>query len=63
MISEIVEPPENVIGYKAMGTNTASDYLRLEPEVKALVEKVRNISMLIDLRSSNGKKWKHAYKI
>ena len=39
----------NVVGYKAIGTITASDYLKLEPEVKALVEQEGNIRMLIDL--------------
>lgn len=49
MINKIVESSGNVVGYKAIGTITASDYLKLEPEVKALVEKVGNIRMLIDL--------------
>ncbi|MDD2835184.1 MAG: STAS/SEC14 domain-containing protein [Methanothrix sp.] len=39
----------NVVGYKAIGTITASDYLKMEPDVKALVEKEGNIRLLIDL--------------
>ena len=49
MIEKLAKSSGNVVGYKAIGTITASDYLKLEPEVKALVEKEGRISMLIDL--------------
>jgi hypothetical protein len=49
MIRKLAESSGNVVGYKAIGTITASDYLKLEPEVKALVEKEGNIRMLVDL--------------
>ena len=49
MIKKLGESSGNVIGYKAIGTITASDYMTLEPEVRALVEKEGNIRMLIDL--------------
>jgi hypothetical protein len=49
MIEKLAESSGNVVGYKAVGTITASDYLMLEPEVKALVEKKGKICMLIDL--------------
>jgi hypothetical protein len=49
MIKKLAESSGNVVGYKAIGTITASDYLKLEPEVKTLVEKEGNIRMLIDL--------------
>ena len=49
MIKKLAESSGNVVGYKAIGVITASDYLKLEPEVRDLVEKEGNISMLIDL--------------
>ena len=49
MIKKLSESSGNVIGYKAIGTITASDYLKMEPEVRDLVEKVGEIRMLIDL--------------
>lgn len=49
MFEKLADSSGNVVGYKAIGTITASDYLTLEPEVKALVEKEGNIRMLIDL--------------
>ena len=39
MIKKLAESSGKVVGYKAVGTITASDYMTLEPEVKALVEK------------------------
>ena len=49
MIKKLAESSGKVVGYKAVGTITASDYLQLESEVKALVEKEGSICMLIDL--------------
>ena len=49
MIKKLAESSGNVIGFKAIGTITASDYMELEPAVKDLVEKKGNIRMLIDL--------------
>jgi hypothetical protein len=49
MIQKLSESSGNVIGYKAIGVIKTSDYLRLEPEVRDLVEKEGNIRMLIDL--------------
>ena len=49
MIKKLAESSGNVVGYKAVGTITASDYMTLEPEVRSLVEKVGKICMLIDL--------------
>jgi hypothetical protein len=39
----------NVVGFKAIGTITASDYKILVPEIRALVEKEGNVFMLLDL--------------
>jgi hypothetical protein len=49
MFEKLADSSGNVIGYKAIGTITASDYQKMEPEVKALVEKEGNIHLLIDL--------------
>jgi len=49
MIQKLAESTGNVIGFKAIGEITASDYLKLEPEVRDLVEKEGNVRMLIDL--------------
>jgi hypothetical protein len=49
MIEKLAESSGNVVGYKAIGVITASDYLKLEPEVRDLVEKGGNVRMLIDL--------------
>ena len=49
MIEKLAESSGNVVGYKAIGTITASDYQKLEPEFKALVEKEGNMRLLIDL--------------
>ncbi len=65
MIKKLAESSGNVIGYKAIGTITASDYLTLEPEVRALVEKEGNICMLIDLSEFKWEKmeaWLHDLK-
>jgi SpoIIAA-like len=49
MIEKLAKSSGNVVGYKAVGVITAEDYLKLEPEVRDLVEKVGSIRMLIDL--------------
>ncbi|MCJ7443618.1 MAG: STAS/SEC14 domain-containing protein [Methanotrichaceae archaeon] len=49
MMEKLAESSGNVVGYKAIGKITASDYMKLGPEVKALVEKEGNIRMLFDL--------------
>jgi len=49
MIKELAESSGNVIGYKCIGTITADDYKKLEPEVKDLVEKQGKIRILFDL--------------
>ena len=49
MIEKLAENSGNVVGYKAIGTITASDYQKLEPEFKALVEKEGNVRVLIDM--------------
>lgn len=49
MIKKLAESSGNIVGYKAVGVITASDYLKLEPEVRDLVEKEGNVRMLIDL--------------
>ena len=49
MIEKLAESSGNVVGYKAIGVITATDYLKLEPEVRDLVEKEGNVNMLIDL--------------
>jgi len=49
MFKKLADSSGNVVGYKAIGTINASDYLKLEPEVKALVKKEGTICMLIDL--------------
>ncbi len=49
MIEKLADSSGNVVGYKAIGTITAADYHKLEPEVKSLVKKEGSIRMLIDL--------------
>jgi hypothetical protein len=49
MFEKLDKSSGNVIGFKAIGTITASDYQNLLPEVRALVEKEGNIRMLYDL--------------
>jgi hypothetical protein len=49
MIEKLSESSGNVVGYKAKGVITSTDYLKLEPEVRDLIEQVGNIRMLIDL--------------
>jgi hypothetical protein len=49
MLEKMPESSGNVIGYRAIGTITSSDYLKLEPEVRELVKGEGNIRILIDL--------------
>jgi hypothetical protein len=49
MFEKMAGSSGNVVGYKAVGTITASDYKKLEPEIKALVEKQGNLRMLFDV--------------
>lgn len=49
MFEKMPESSGNVIGYRAIGTITSSDYLKLEPEVRELVKGEGNIRILIDL--------------
>jgi L-2-hydroxyglutarate oxidase LhgO len=49
MFEKMAGSSGNVVGYKAAGTLTAADYKKLEPEVKALVEKQGNIRMMFDM--------------
>ena len=49
MIEKLADSSGNVIGFKCIGNITASDYKKMVPEVKALVEKEGNIRLLIDL--------------
>jgi hypothetical protein len=49
MFKEMAESSGNVVGYKAIGTISASDYKKLEPEVKALVHLEGNIRLLFDM--------------
>jgi hypothetical protein len=49
MFEKMAESSGNVVGYKAIGKITASDYKKLEPEVKALVKKEGNVRMLFDM--------------
>lgn len=49
MFKKLEDSSGNVVGFKAIGTITASDYQLLVPDVRALVEKEGNIRMLYDL--------------
>lgn len=49
MIEKLDKSSGNVIGFKCIGTITASDYEKMVPEVKALIEKEGNIRLLFDL--------------
>ena len=49
MFEKMANSSGNVVGYKAVGTITKEDYKKLEPEIKALVEKQGSIKMLIDM--------------
>ncbi len=57
MFEKMADSSGNVVGYKAVGTLTATDYKKLEPEVKALVDKQGNIRMLMDMSQF---KWEKA---
>ena len=54
MFERLVESSGNVVGYKAVGKLTPSDYEKLEPEVKALVEKEGTIRLLFDMAGYKG---------
>ncbi len=49
MFEKLENSSGNVVGFKAIGTITASDYKILVPEIRALVEKEGNVFMLLDL--------------
>ena len=49
MFKKMAGSSGNVVGYKAIGEISASDYKELEPEVKALVKKEGNIRLLFDM--------------
>jgi len=49
MFEKLAESSGNVVGYKAIGKLAASDFKRLEPDVKALVEKEGNIRLMFDM--------------
>ena len=49
MIEKLDKSSGNVIGFKCIGTITASDYDKMVPEVKALIEKEGKIRLLFDL--------------
>jgi len=49
MFEKLKDSSGNVIGFKAIGTITASDYHELVPEVRSLVAKEGNIRLLFDL--------------
>jgi hypothetical protein len=49
MIEKLAESSGNVIGFRCIGTITASDYEKMVPEVKALIEKEGKIRLLFDL--------------
>jgi len=57
MFERMADSSGNIVGYKAIGTLTASDYKKLEPEVRTLVEKQGHIRMLFDMSEF---KWEKA---
>jgi hypothetical protein len=62
MFEKMAGSSGNVVGYKAVGTITASDYKKLEPEIKALVEKQGNLRMLFDVSEFKWEKLRHGYR-
>jgi SpoIIAA-like len=54
MFEKLAGSSENVVGNKATGKLTASDFKGLEPEVKALVEKEGTICILFDMAEFKG---------
>jgi SpoIIAA-like len=65
MFEKLAESSGNVVGYKAVGKLTKSDFEGIEPEVKALVEKEGTICILFDMAGYKGetaKGWIADYK-
>ncbi len=65
MFEKLPESSGNVVGYKAVGKLTKSDFEGLEPEVKALVNKEGTIRILFDMAGFKGetaKGWIADYK-
>jgi hypothetical protein len=59
------ESTGNVLGFKASGKITPTDYEELVPAVEKLIKKMGNIRMLIDLEefeSESVKAWSHDFK-
>ena len=54
MFKKLAESSGNVVGYKCVGKLTTSDFEKLEPEVKALVNKEGNIRILFDMAGYKG---------
>ena len=54
MFEKLSESSGNVVGYKVVGKLEPSDYEKLEPEVKALVEKEGTIRLLFDMAGYKG---------
>ncbi|WP_440950804.1 STAS/SEC14 domain-containing protein [Methanosphaerula subterraneus] len=54
MLEKLAESSGNVVGYKIVGNLEPSDYEKLEPEVKALVEKEGSLRLLFDLTGYEG---------
>jgi SpoIIAA-like len=49
MFEKMSESSKNILGYKAIGTISASDYEVLDSEVKALIHLEGKIRMLLDM--------------
>ena len=65
MFEKLAESSVKVVGYKAAGKLTTSDFEKLEPEVKALVKKEGTIRILFDMTGYKGetaKGWIADYK-
>lgn len=54
MFEKLAESSGNVVGYKIVGKVEASDIEKLEPEVRALVEKEGTIRLLFDMSGYEG---------
>ena len=54
MFEKLAMSSGNVVGYKAIGKLTVSDFKGIEPEVKALVEKEGTIRILFDMAEFAG---------
>ena len=65
MFEKLAESSGKVVGYKATGKLTTSDFEKLEPEVNALVKKEGTIRILFDMTGYKGetaKGWIADYK-